>query len=371
MSIHGRKTKSGTRYDVRIRRPDGTQHFKSFKTRREAVAYQSAQVADRGRGQWVDDRRTKVTFSSYADIWLNNNPSKKTRTRDRDSGIIQKHLNPAIGSLLLGNIKHSQLQTLVNTWVSNGLSPSSIQRHVAVMRAIFTMAVRDEIIVRSPAVGLVRPRANVASGQYLSAEQATQLLAAVDPRYYAIVYVLLTTGIRWSELAGLNIRHFNPMSTCPTLSIVQGRHETSTGIEVTPTKSQAGRRELVLAPEQVEVIAKYLTVTGRTGANPDEPLFVSPMGKPLKYSNFRPRVWLLATRAAGLEGLRIHDLRKTAITNLIQAGVDIKTLTAVAGHEDVRTTLKHYAKTTPESLLGASQGLVAAIKTSESREAVS
>jgi integrase len=135
--------------------------------------------------------------------------------------------------------------------------------------------------------------------------------------------VLLTTGIRWSELAGLDIRHFNPMSTCPTLSIVQGRHETSKGIEVTPTKSQAGRRELVLAPEQVEVIAKYLTVTGRTGANPDEPLFVSPMGKPLKYSNFRPRVWLPATRAAGLEGLRIHDLRKTAITNLIQAGVDI------------------------------------------------
>jgi len=51
-------------------------------------------------------------------------------------------------------------------------------------------------------------------------------------------------------------------------------------------------------------------------------------------------------------------MRKTAATNLLQSGADSKTVTAILGHEDIRTTLNHYAKTTPESLLAASYALV-------------
>jgi len=75
-------------------------------------------------------------------------------------------------------------------------------------------------------------------------------------------------------------------------------------------------------------------------------------------SNFRNRIWQPAVNAAGLEGLQIKDMRKTAATNLLQSGADSKTVTAILGHEDIRTTLNHYAKTTPESLLAASYALV-------------
>ena len=71
--------------------------------------------------------------------------------------------------------------------------------------------------------------------------------------------------------------------------------------------------------------------------------------------------WVPATKKANLVGLRIHDLRKTAATNLVQAGIDIKSVTEMLGHEDIRTTLQHYAKTTPEVLLKASEALEAAI----------
>jgi site-specific recombinase XerD len=59
--------------------------------------------------------------------------------------------------------------------------------------------------------------------------------------------------------------------------------------------------------------------------------------------------------------LKIKDLRKTAATNLLQSGADVKTVTAVMGHEDIRTTLTHYAKTTPESLANAAHVLISAV----------
>jgi site-specific recombinase XerD len=116
----------------------------------------------------------------------------------------------------------------------------------------------------------------------------------------------------------------------------------------------------VITKEQCNVIAQHLTETGRNGANQDEPLFTSPRGKELAYQNFRSRIWVPATKKANLVGLRIHDLRKTAATNLVQAGIDIKSVTEMLGHEDIRTTLQHYAKTSPEGLLAASEALVAA-----------
>ena len=78
-------------------------------------------------------------------------------------------------------------------------------------------------------------------------------------------------------------------------------------------------------------------------------------------SNFRNRIWQPAVKAAGLEGLKVKDMRKTAATNLLQNGLDMKTVTAVIGHENISTTLNHYAKTTPESLANAAQVLIDAV----------
>ena len=78
-------------------------------------------------------------------------------------------------------------------------------------------------------------------------------------------------------------------------------------------------------------------------------------------SNFRSRIWQPAVKAAGLEGLKVKDMRKTAATNLLQNGLDMKTVTAVMGHENISTTLNHYAKTTPESLSIAANVLISGV----------
>jgi integrase len=67
-------------------------------------------------------------------------------------------------------------------------------------------------------------------------------------------------------------------------------------------------------------------------------------GLPIDYSNWRRRVWLPAVEAAGVAGVGFHDLRRTNATQLVLAGVDIKTVQTRLGHADPRLTLAVYAQ---------------------------
>jgi integrase len=87
-------------------------------------------------------------------------------------------------------------------------------------------------------------------------------------------------------------------------------------------------------------------------AEPGEPegfVFTAPQGGPLRVTAFRARVWRPATRAAGLDGLRIHDLRHTAVALWIAAGANPKEVAARAGHASVSFTLDRYGHLYPES----------------------
>jgi integrase len=82
---------------------------------------------------------------------------------------------------------------------------------------------------------------------------------------------------------------------------------------------------------------------------PDGFVFALSNGAPLRTASFRTRVWRPATRAAGLEGLRIHDLRHTAVALWIAAGAGPKEVATRAGHTSVSFTLDRYGHLYPEA----------------------
>jgi integrase len=77
-------------------------------------------------------------------------------------------------------------------------------------------------------------------------------------------------------------------------------------------------------------------------------VFIAPEGGPLDYPHWRRRVWLPATRAAGLPGIGFHDLRRANATALLLEGVDVKTAQVGLGHSDPRLTVAVYAQATSE-----------------------
>lgn len=71
-------------------------------------------------------------------------------------------------------------------------------------------------------------------------------------------------------------------------------------------------------------------------------VFPSPLGEPLRRSNFTRRVWTPATDALGLQGLRFHDLRHTAVALAIRQGAHPKAIQERMGHSSVTVTLDRY-----------------------------
>ncbi|MBA3303412.1 MAG: site-specific integrase, partial [Acidimicrobiia bacterium] len=75
------------------------------------------------------------------------------------------------------------------------------------------------------------------------------------------------------------------------------------------------------------------------GVARDGLVFTAPQGGPVRPTLWRRRVWLPALERAGLEGLRLHDLRHTAVAFWIAAGAHVGTIQSLAGHTSAAVVL--------------------------------
>ena len=112
-----------------------------------------------------------------------------------------------------------------------------------------------------------------------------------------------------------------------------------------PPKTRASRRTVGLPRFVADELAAHLAGPG----DPEHFVFTAPQGGALRVTAFRARVWRLAIRAAGLDGLRIHDLRHTAVALWIAARANPKEVAARAGHASVSFTLDRYGHLYPEA----------------------
>ncbi|MDU0313173.1 site-specific integrase [Phycicoccus sp. M110.8] len=148
------------------------------------------------------------------------------------------------------------------------------------------------------------------------------------------ITVLALTGVRLGELRGLRVRD---VVDVPYPALVEKRSipqsgRTSAPIERATTKSGRSRLVPLSAPMQ-PVVASWVE-----GREPDDLLFPAPEGGYLRAQNWRRAVhWNETSR-----GRRPHDLRHTAASLWIAAGIDIKTVSAWLGHSTAKLTLDTY-----------------------------
>ena len=113
MSTHRRETRRGHVHDVRLRDPRGKAYKRTFRTKREAEAFEASEGTDRSRGAWVDPQAGNVTLEEWAGDWLDSNPAKRSTPYSRDESIIRLYLVPALGSRPLASVTPRDVQALV------------------------------------------------------------------------------------------------------------------------------------------------------------------------------------------------------------------------------------------------------------------
>jgi integrase/recombinase XerD len=214
-------------------------------------------------------------------------------------------------------------------------APATVAAALAALSSFYRYALSADLIAGNPVELVKRPKvdADHSDTQGLSKDQAKALLAAAradGPRSYALVALLLFTGIRLGEALNAGTADYGHDAGHRTLSIRR--------------KGGKGGKVAVPAPA-VEALNVYLGTTGRElvagAAGAGLPLFTTASGKRWSPSEAFRTVQRLA-KIAGIEGkITPHSLRHTFATIALDAGTALHDLQDSMGHGDPRTTRRY------------------------------
>ena len=235
----------------------------------------------------------------------------------------------------------------VKVWVQtvrniNGRKPSAktIANKHGYLAGALNAAVERGHIKSNPCDHVRLPRSHREEMVFLEPPEYQILKAEIPQHWRPLVDFLVTSGARWSEATALKPSDVNVSAGTVRISRAWKKAE-SGGYEVGPTKTRKSVRTINLPDSvigQLDLSGQWLfTNSGRGRRNEDGVV---------RNASFAPNVWHPAVARAQTNGLgkrpRIHDLRHTCASWLIQAGRPLPAVQAQLGHESIVTTVSVY-----------------------------
>lgn len=360
-SISKRTTGRGEpRYDVRWR-VNGRPVEKAFRKRAEAETFKRKVESAEIDGIAVDLRTMRRTVADVAAEWLEANPRKRESTYARDEIALRLHVLPSLGAMPIGKVQRRDVRSAVESW-SAVMAPRTVKRTYGVLRAVMAFALADELIVRTPCLGIELPEAKPRPRRLPVADDLAVIAGGMREDLAPMVWLGAVLGLRWGEVAALRVRSVDLLrrTVAVTETVTRDRRGRA---RVGPPKSSAGERTLSMPTALSDLLAAHMGRAGLSMLGPDAFLFPGTEGGPRDYSTWRRKQWQPATAAAGWPGLGFHDLRRCNATALVAGGVDLKTAQTRLGHSDPRLTLALYAQATEDADRRAGDTLGAALMT--------
>jgi integrase len=271
-------------------------------------------------------------------------------TRQDWQSVITHHLLPSLGEMPLWKLTARHCDQLYATMAASGSGPSRVRcAHVVLHRAV-AQAVRWGWLPRNPVSAATRPAVPRTTITPPEADDVRFLLALAE-RHDAVLacwlHVAVATGARRGEVCAL--RWSDVDLEAATVRIARSVSATkSAGVAIRPTKT--GRVRLVsLTAPAVEALARHRTraekaaaSTGR-GVDLADQIFTSdPEGRRPWRPELVTRRWERLRAKSDLAHMRIHDLRHFVATQLLTAGIDVRTVANRLGHARTSTTLDIY-----------------------------
>jgi integrase len=275
------------------------------------------------------------TFAEWVPRFMATKTHLRPSSREVLEVVLQTHVLPYFGPGPLKSVEPTDVQAFISHPQARRLSASTIRHAYTLVSGTFAPAVDSGRIARTACRGVSLPRQERKEMRFLSPIQIQSLAENIEPRYKTLVLTSAYTGLRFGELAALELRHLDMLRG--SLRVDQSLSEVKGLLTVSAVKTTASRRTVALPKFLVDDLASHLS------AYPSERfVFSSSQGDPLRRSNFRGRYWLPAVRGSVGEPLRFHDLRHSHAAILIAQGERSKVIQGRLGHSDIRTTLNTY-----------------------------
>jgi integrase len=287
----------------------------------EIMAKKKAEAVE-GRYE-LPSKKLSPMFEAMAEEYLRYYRVNRAPKSVRRHEMAYRAIKPLFGGKRLSDITPFLLERYKRTRKEEGLSPVTINRELAFLKNLFTMAIAWGKAEENPMKAVKTFREDNGRIRFLTEEEETRLLPHCGPNLKPLVVTALHTGFRKSEL--LSLRWEN----------VDFRHRL-----IRVEAGYAKSREVRSVPMN-EVLTQTLrasTLNQSTG-----PVFRNRQGHPYRDPD---NAFATAVARAGITDFTFHDLRHTFASRLVMAGVDLATVKELMGHKHIAMTLR-YAHLTP------------------------
>jgi len=339
-----------TRWQLRVHRgrgPDGRPQYTGrvvhgTKKQAETALRELVAEVETSRASVADTTQTLATWLS---TWRDRHAgSWSPTTVARADAVIRVDLG-TLGDVPLERIRPADVQEWTDAQVARGLAPATVRRSFGVIRSALEEAARLELLARNPAARITLPK--LRRREFPTVDLAAAVAAASTIGDRTLVRVAAATGARRGQIVGLRWSDVDPDAGLVTFSRAIVKRDG--GWEAKELKS-GNLVRVSIDPGTVAVLAECADDLRSRAASAGVTLDPDPFylardlsGAEPWYPDTATARWRMIAQAAGLDGVRLHDLRHAHASELIAAGVDIPTVSARLGHASPAVTLRIYA----------------------------
>lgn len=305
------------------------------QARRKARAILAEAILGQDPQKEREERRSIPTLSEFIrDSYLPYAKNVK-RSWQTDETILRIHILPKFGALPLDQISNQSIADLLSRMREAGYASGTVNRVLVLLRFMFNLAKKWAVpgAAKNPTSGL-KTAPDVCRERFLTPEEAQRLLLALEADENqvaaAAIKLLLFTGARRNEI------------THAKWDFVNWEKRT-----LLVPRAKSGR------PRSIQLNSAALELLRSIPRIDDNPfIFPSPVtGRPSPSLHFP---WWRIREKAGLSDVRLHDLRHSFASFLVNQGVSLYVVQGLLGHTQARTT-QRYAHLANDTLSGAAE----------------
>ncbi len=327
---------------------EGREREKIFTSRSEARRYLLARESEARLSGLVEPGADRRTFAQWWDEWT------ATKLWAPETALAAAGSRAAVpfADVELRQLTRRQLQQWVKAMTDptddlpDGLAPRTIRLRFGYVHRCLSAAVREGVLRIDPSAAITLPRRprGEAEMHLPTIAEVDRLVHAAPPDFAAFVYVCAHAGLRRGEAAGLVAGDLDRER-----SAIHVRRQAQT-VDGNPVfrHPKWGSARIVTVPAAVlDHLDQHLARHGGFVTGQGLALFGNARGSLLSTSAINER-WYRTRKAAGLDHIRLHDLRHHYASRLIAEGIDVVTVQHALGHSNPETTLRTYAHLWPQ-----------------------
>lgn len=349
-TIESYTTAAGKRWRVRYRTPDRRQTDKrGFTTKRQAQDFASTVEVEKMTGQYVPPKLGRITVGEIAPQWLERKESDLKPSAYKSLETAWRiHVEPRWGTKRLSDIDLDAVERWIadmgrtikdpkdkDKILKKGSGATVVIRAYGVLAGILDSAVKSKRLAKNPARGVENlPQKQKKPRVYLTHDEVGRL-AAESGQHETLVLTLAYTGLRWGEAIGLRVEHLDLLRK--RLLVVDNAVQVNMTMHV-GTPKNATHRSVPIPDFLVLELAKQCE-----GRERSDLVFPGRDGEYLRRSVSFTGWFTKAVEKSGVPRVTPHDLRHTAASLAVSAGVNVKALQRMLGHASAAMTLDTYA----------------------------